>query len=101
VTPEREQDDKVLALERMMLPMTGIEDQVFYHFWHETRWEVVVNGTVWFFASRPSEAEAEAKRIRAMHEEMPIAFPLPIRVRRADVIPDGMHYRDIEGPWKD
>jgi hypothetical protein len=63
----------------------------------ETRWEVVTgSGVVWFFASRPKEAEDEAKRIRVLHEMMPIAFPLPIRVRRADPVLNGTHYRYLE-----
>jgi hypothetical protein len=51
------------------------------------RWEVVTGaGLVWFFSSRPCEAEDEAERIRVMHDTMPIAFPLPITVNRVDCL---------------
>jgi hypothetical protein len=67
----------------------------------DTRWEVVTGaGVVWFYASRPCEAEAEAERIRDMHNVMPIAFPLPISVYRVDAILHGVRRPRIIGPWE-
>jgi hypothetical protein len=67
----------------------------------DTRWEVVTGaGVVWFFASRPHEAEVEAERIRDMHNVMPIAFPLPISVWRVDAVPYGIRRRRIIGSWE-
>ncbi len=67
----------------------------------DTRSEVVTGaGVVWFYASRPREAEDEAERIRDMHNVMPIAFPLPISVWRVDAVPYGVRRRRIVGPWE-
>lgn len=68
----------------------------------ENRFEVTNgNGMLWFFASRPKEAEEEAIRIRALHRQLPIAFPLPITVSVVQSIDKvTVHRKRISGSWE-
>jgi hypothetical protein len=64
-------------------------------------WEVgtAVNLT-WTAAGSAREAISEARRIRRMHKQMPIAFPLPITVWAVRTIPHGTKRKRIIGNWE-
>ena len=61
----------------------------------------------WSVASTPLYAAMEAKRLRKMHKQMPIAFPLPIQVWSEKTLPfsrqdghDAVMKKRIAGPWE-
>lgn len=58
-------------------------------------------------STMPIYAEKEARRLRALHKEMPLAFPLPISVFSVKVMPpyrcdgyDAIQTKRVPGPWE-
>ncbi len=64
-------------------------------------WEVDTAATqAWAVAGSPVEAKRQARRIRKMHRQMQIAFPLPISVWAVRAITNGTCRKRIRGPWE-
>jgi hypothetical protein len=64
---------------------------------------VVATGVnpAWSASVNSRDVERQARRLRRLHQQMPIAFPLPISVwacRRLER--DGMKKKRIHGPWE-
>lgn len=62
----------------------------------------VVNGSgyLWYVATRPADAEREARRIRKLHNQMPLAFPLPITVWSVRERGNTIFRKRISGVWE-
>ena len=61
----------------------------------------------WAVFTMSSYAEQEARRLRRMHKQMQIAFPLPIQVWAETKLPysrsnghDAIRRKSIAGPWE-
>lgn len=54
----------------------------------------------WAATGSYGEATRAANYMRRMHKQMPIAFPLPIRVWAVHDLPNGSARKRISGPWE-